>query len=573
MIDYAELKSRLRQALVVDPHPETTPAARIEAERAAEEAPRREDRAAFCWILAQHCSNHAEFEVAEKWISEAQRFSAGIPNLEAHTAYIHASLLHRQRRSDEAIAVLAPYMQSLDPEGDLPLAARMTTMMAGLYDSIGEMELASDTFKTAIDLRERADDRNGMAVVYYNFAEFCTRQDDEDRALDYFIRAYEIEQDLELEGAFAQSAVQIALLLAKRGDREETLKYYQVAQEAAQRSGVPLVIAFVKANGASVYERLGDETARLTALLDAKTYLDRYPFDNVRGEVLGNLGTMYTRRGEIERAEPLLKKALAIAESQHHPYAIGHWLHAYGELLNRQHRYTESIPVLERAVQVSSGIKAHVHTLQSFSELAKAHAATGNATEAAKMLSDWASTYVAEHNADMEQRLRAVQRQRERERKAQEAEIYRLKNVELSAAMTKLEKVNTELRELAVEKDEFMAIAAHDLRNPLADMRGMLLTVISHFDVLGKEDILDISRDLLATTTRMSATVHAFLEISRTDRRSSGVLTESVDLVHLAHRALERHASRAEGKGMTLRVDAAQSSIFATGDASIVEAV
>lgn len=572
-MDYADLKSRLRHVLVTDPSPETTPAARKEAERAAEEAPRREDRAAFCWILAQHCANHAEFDASEKWIDEARRLSAGIPLLEANTAYIYATMLNRQRKGVEAIAVLAPFLQSEIKESDMSLAARMYTLLAGLYDSVGDVELAEQTFQTALELREKQGDLNGLAVVNYNYAEFCARQDDEGRALEHFVRAYEIEKELGHDGALAQSAVQIALLFAKQGLRDDALKYYQEAVDASLRSGVPIVIAFVKANGASVYERLGDETARLTSLLDAKTYLDRYPFDNIRGEVLGNLGSMYAKRKDFDRAEPLLKKALSISESQNHPYAVGHWLSVYGEMLSEQGRHEEAIPILERAVQISSGVKAHVNTLRSFSELARAHAALGHSSESARMLSEWASTYVQEHNADVEQRLRAMQRQRERERKAQEAEIYRLKNVELSTAMTKLEKVNTELRELAVEKDEFMAIAAHDLRNPLADMRGMLLTMISHFDVLGKDDVLDICKDLLATTTRMSATVHAFLEISRTDRRSSGITTERLDLVHLAHRAVERHGSRAESKQMKIRIDTAESSLFANGDASIVEAV
>jgi len=100
----------------------------------------------------------------------------------------------------------------------------------------------------------------------------------------------------------------------------------------------------------------------------------------------------------------------------------------------------------------------------------------------------------------------------------------------------------------------------------------MLQTVINHFDILSKDDVLDICRDLLATTTRMSATVHAFLEISRTDRRSSGIQEETVDLVHLAHRAVERFAPRASSKGIKLLVQAPDP-VFAKADASVVDAV
>ena len=70
----------------------------------------------------------------------------------------------------------------------------------------------------------------------------------------------------------------------------------------------------------------------------------------------------------------------------------------------------------------------------------------------------------------------------------------------------------------------------------------------------------------------MSATVHAFLEISRTDRRSNGLQEETLDLVHLAHRAVERNTSRAASKGIYLKITG-PSSMFAMGDASVVDAV
>jgi signal transduction histidine kinase len=184
----------------------------------------------------------------------------------------------------------------------------------------------------------------------------------------------------------------------------------------------------------------------------------------------------------------------------------------------------------------------------------------------------WAATYIEQHNESVESRMRRVQQAREEERREKEQEIYRLRNVELNSANERLQRANKELMELAAEKDEFMAIAAHDLRNPLADMRSMLQSVISHYDVLGKEDVLDVTRELLTTITRMGATVHAFLEISRTDKRSSGVSIDKLDLVHMAHSAVERHVGRAEGKGMKLVVVGDQVP-WALGDPSIVDAV
>ena len=516
--DYSELHERLRRELVSDPNPQRVDKAREECESAAENAPRREDRAAFCHILAQHCSNYAESFNAFRWIDEADRLSKGIPSLEVNSAYVRATLLNRERRGGEALAVLEPFVRVADGGDDIITAARVYTLYAGILVSLGEIDKAEDAFATALRLREEAEDPLGLAVVYYNYAEFCAQRDDDVKALDYFTRSHDIETELGLDAQVAQSACQISLLYASQKDEETALRYYREAQESAERAGVPSIIAMTKANGATLYERLGDKTKRLAALLEAKTYLDRYPFDSIKAIILGNLALMYIESDRLNEAEPLLERALAISSKEGHKYSIGYWTFLKGMLRNKQGRFDEGIPILENAVHMLAEVKAHIYTLKAFGELARAQAESGQVTESCKSMSKWAQMYIEEHNADVESRLRRLAESKEKERKAQEAEIYRLKNVELSSAMGKLQEANVDLRDLATEKDEFMTIAAHDLRTPLADLRSMLQTVIGHFDVLEKEDILDISKDLLATTTRMSATVHAFLVLAFVER-------------------------------------------------------
>jgi signal transduction histidine kinase len=56
------------------------------------------------------------------------------------------------------------------------------------------------------------------------------------------------------------------------------------------------------------------------------------------------------------------------------------------------------------------------------------------------------------------------------EKAKDEAVIERLKNVELRKALEKVSRLNEELAELNTEKNDFMAIAVHDLKNPLQNI-------------------------------------------------------------------------------------------------------
>lgn len=585
VVDEKDIVASARADLVTNPQPERIQKARELAIRNVDACSNPTYRAELCTILAQHYHNFAEFSTAYTWLEKA-RSIADTQNSKAWVAYTHAGILLRERRAQEALVVLDSIVSGSDGI-ELGVLARAQTTRAGALDSLGLVEEADAAFKSAIELREQLGAKPGLAIVYFNYGEFCMRRDDEVHAMEYLQKTFAIENEQNNLGGIAQTACLLATLHARQSDKSKALELMHFAQESASKAGVPMITAVVKANTAEIFEALHDETSQLTALLDAKTYLDRYPFQSVKGQVLGNLGNMYVNRGDYARAEPLLDEALTISSAEGHRYAQGYWLYVKGRMRNQQARYAEAIPLLLQARDQLAAIQAHVYTLHAFAELARAQAGLGATQEAYRAMAEWASAYTERHSEDVETRMRRVQRLREEERKHLDEEIYRLRNVELAETNTKLEDTNTQLEQtnerlqlanrelidLASDKDEFMAIAAHDLRNPLADIRSMLQTVIGHYDLIGREDVFDVCRELLSTVTRMEATIHAFLEVSRTDKRSGRLNTDQLDLVRYAHRAAERHSSRADSKDIVINVVADTPTLWAMGDPSIVDAV
>ena len=569
--NYTKLLEDLRNVLVVRPKAIEINGARKQAETAALNAPRREDRSRFCHILAQHYANHGEIDAALKWIDEAGRLSTGLLRMEALTAYYHASILHRAGRSADALDVIEPYC-TISPEEDLSLAARVETLRAGIFDSLGRDEDAEKSFREALALRRKVGDPSGLAVVYYNYAEFCKRRDNLESALEYFLKAYNIDVTLDSPTGLAQTACQIGIIYAMHQDRQEAERWIDLATLSAEESETPIIIAFVKVNRAKIYDFFDDPVTHHKHVKDAFDYVRKFSFDSYFANIHGDMASVYVTDGRYAEAEPLLDYALRSAQEENRQYHVGYNLYQFGRLRNGQGRYEEAREVLERAVPILRSVGNHQYAAKTFRELALTYAELGNTEQANRQLALLMDEFIAGYEKETKRRVSKVNLLVENLSPEKTSEVYRLKNAELSDALAKLEHANTELRELATDKDEFMAIAAHDLRNPLADMRSMLQTVLAHYDVLGKGDILDICRDLLTATTRMSATIHAFLEISRTDKRSSGITFSRIDLVHLIHLAIERHHLRAEEKGMNL-VIASSGQAWASADASVVSAV
>lgn len=591
ILDVGDIKAAIkaiRNDLVVNPTPDRIREAREFAVATFNTSDTDTARTEICTILALHYHNFADFNLAYEWLDKGRSFALNDPNSSARLAYTHAAMLYRERRAREALSIIEPLLApGSDPVIDTSVLARLQSLLAGILDSLGMIDEADQAFRTALDLRERLGNKLGLATVYFNYGEFCLRRDDEERALEFFLKSYDIERDSRNEVGLAQTACHLAIIYARRKDDQTALQYLSNARVAANAAGVPMTVALVKINAAEVFELLGDQTSQLTALLDSKTYLDRYSFQSLRGQVLGSLAELYVGWGAFEKAEPLLDEAITISEAEEHLYVLGYWLFIKGRMRNLQGRYAEAIPLLVRARDMLASVQAHVYALRAFSELANAQSNLGATSEGFRTMAEWASSYITQHHEDVETRMRRVQRIRDQERKAQEDEIYRLRNVELSAANSKLAEVNNQLEqtndiirrankdltELASEKDEFMAIAAHDLRNPLAEMRSMLKTVTGHFEIVSRDDMFDVCRELLTVVTRMESTIHSFLEISRTDKRSAGLNIDRLDLVRFAHRAAERHFTPADSKDIAIYISADEKSVWGMGDPSIVDAI
>ena len=572
-MDRQDVLARLRNDLIFAPDPMRTQSALEEATSIARSWTEPLPLAQVFQILSTYHVNQAHFGEAEMLISEGERRVGN--HLAARLTLAHAkgTVLYRQGRYTEAAAVLERARDIL-PEGELRnIAARIWTSLAGVYDSLGETEKADDTYRFAIELRELEGDANGLAVVYYNYAELLTRREDVDLALQYYVRAYELESKAGSRNSLAQTASQISLLYAQLGDAEESLAYLDEAVSAARSSAVPMTIAYCLANAANVYERLGDEVSRKSALVEAVRYCEDFPFPSISMPAVGNLGAAYLNDGDYAAAEPLLRRALAMSQEHGYRYAEGHWLLALGTLANRTGNYSDAITLLQRAVEILTETRSTEHVLETILELANAHAGAGSLSEAYSRISEWARKTLEEHKSDLKRRLTDAQRRLEQERRRKDSEIDRLKNIELSEANTLLQQANEELADLADEKDEFLAVAAHDLRNPLGDIRATLQTIVSSQDVLTKEEIIELCADLVDSVGRMQNTIHSFLEINRSERRQHASMErETVDLTILAHRVAERQKLRAENKDITLSIDSEQP-LWAQGDASIIDAI
>ena len=565
------IRARLRKELLDSVDPVRAADALEETVAMARGLAAPTDRILFYQLLAEHTAS-TDARAAQAWIDEARPVATASPNCKALLDVEQGALWVRFGRHRDAVNLLESARPFVCEEKDSELAARIWTMLATAYDALDDVDRMNENYAHALRLLEGVDDQVGLARVFLQHADAYLRRDLVEGALDYLLRANEILRSESMVDELAKTSCTIAVLLARHGQVDNALRHLNEGMEAAQSINSPVVLAHCLVAGASVYMELNDSVGAEAALLQALEYSSRMMLTNIEGPIAGKLGSLYRHHQRHEEALPLLQRAVDLCKTQPYPADEANWSYEMGVLLRRMNRSQQALPFLQRALVLYRELHASADVQVVFMELARAQAELDKQVESLATTAAESQSFLQKQLSESEVERKTASDEQELDTLQTQLNVALVNAGQLIDQVAALQTDNAELREMLAEKDEFMAVAAHDLRNPLGDLRSMLQTIIGHYSALSSDDVITICRDLLTTTTRMQATVHAFLEISRDDERSKHLNNETVDLVRLGFRAVERHVARAESKDTSLRV-VHEESAWASGDASIIEAV
>lgn len=127
---------------------------------------------------------------------------------------------------------------------------------------------------------------------------------------------------------------------------------------------------------------------------------------------------------------------------------------------------------------------------------------------------------------------------------------------------------NAQLERLSAEQAEFMAIAAHDLRAPLAVVRG--LTDLMEAGRLGEDRHRQAVQEIGRQVTRMLGLVTDYLGAHAAEGRAAEARLETTDLGAAAREVAGRHAAGAQAKRQSLSCQVPSQSARALADPAML---
>ena len=131
---------------------------------------------------------------------------------------------------------------------------------------------------------------------------------------------------------------------------------------------------------------------------------------------------------------------------------------------------------------------------------------------------------------------------------------------ERKQAEEKLKQQNEALIHLNQEKNEFLGIAAHDLKNPLSSILGYAEEIQDAFDQLPKSDILEFTSMIEISAQRMFQLINNLLDVNAIEVGKMNVTLKAVNVLPILQSSILYYRKRAHEK----RIELQTSDIFNT---------
>ncbi len=328
--------------------------------------------------------------------------------------------------------------------------------LAKSYTTLGKINLETGKFTEAMsccrksmEIFEELGDISGTASVHATIANVYWAQGMIDRALEHIHESLRQKQECGAsKDELASCHINIGACYSSLNRVDKAQSSFEFAREICEESGNYRQLAYVYHNLGSIYGIKEEfETSReyFQKALDI-----RKKTDDKKGtaSTLCNLGNLHETLGDKESALGFFIRSLELYGEIGNKRGTANTCACIGGIYTAMGRLDEAEKFIKRGLEITRKLKLKDWEIFCLGKITDLYEAKGE-MQKALMYSRELKTCLEEHmNEKSMEKIARLQVQFETEKKEKEAEIYRLKNVELSRMNDQLRDALTHVKKL-----------------------------------------------------------------------------------------------------------------------------
>ncbi len=452
--------------------------------------------------------------------------------------YVHAVLVEadtyvKQGRYEDCLRRLHEVLPLAENKGDERAKVNTTKLMAEALINMGNLTDALELFFKILPLAERLEDRRLPASILLSMGGAYLALNKKDQSLTYSHRALQMFQDEKYEPGINAALTNIGY-----------------AHIAAENYGEAIEI-----------------------LTEALASAQRCQHSNGQVYALNLLGIIHRDQGRFHEAGRLHGRALQIARRANDSYAECDSLHYLAK-----HRLAAGKPAaamrycrLARDIAQDQSFKRLLCEL--YQVFALVYETMGKNSSALAYFRRYHELDREIVNAEAQRAGNSLRLHFENETAQKEAEIQRLRNVELAdmntrldAANSQLVRSNAQLTRINAEKSLFMRVLRHELLSPLKHVIFYAEELDHGFDRFSNTEMLEIIRSVQRESSNSHSMVETLLNINLIELGELLIELESVEICACARDKLTTWAGRAKAKRIKLIPDIDSKNVYVSAN-------
>lgn len=143
----------------------------------------------------------------------------------------------------------------------------------------------------------------------------------------------------------------------------------------------------------------------------------------------------------------------------------------------------------------------------------------------------------------------------------------------ISENSRELQEQNEALIKLNQQKNDFLSIAAHDLKNPLFFIQGAADFIATDYEMLSQEKVVEFASMISISSHQMLALLKNILNVNAIESGKMNISLRQVDILPTVRIVVEVYIERAKAKNITLQLQGEEKQYYAFVDNNLVHQI